>query len=111
VGRSAINSHRVLRNLPSGKSTKEWTIVVRDATQIGLLRAEGVAVNNQGRVTNKDVLWDFSPQCEDRHRAKLAAAAAAAAAPGAAAAGSAAAPIDLTGDVDEELVMDIDEGF
>jgi hypothetical protein len=100
-----------LRNLPSGKSTKEWAIMVRDATQIGLLRAEGVAVNNQGRVTNKDVLWDFSPQCEDRHRAKLAAAAAAAAAPGAAAAGSAAAPIDLTGDVDEELVMDIDEGF
>jgi hypothetical protein len=100
-----------LRNLPSGKSTKEWTIVVRDATQIGLLRAEGVVVNNQGRVTNKDVLWDFSPQCEARHRAKLAAAAAAAAAPGAAAAGSAAAPIDLTGDVDEELVMDIDEGF
>jgi hypothetical protein len=98
-----------LRNLPSGKSTKEWTIVVRDATQIGLLRAEGVAINNQGRVTNKDVLWDFSPQCEDRHRAKLAAAAAAA--PGAAAAGSAAAPIDLTGDVDEELVTDIDEGF
>jgi hypothetical protein len=56
---------------------------VRQSHHVALLAAEGMAIDDRGRLVNQKAFWDFSEKCEHAYRAKVAATA-----PGAAGAGN-----------------------
>jgi hypothetical protein len=69
LGRSTIPEHRVLRNpLARGKQKR---LMVRDASHVVTLRAEGVRIDDVGRLQGMEAFWDFSESCEQSYRDKV----------------------------------------